>query len=85
MDYIVPSSDTLIVYDLTGLYGHTITTNDPSITDYIGVKGIGGGINMGVQYYKDRNEKAYNYNSLIEGKYKWCRCFPYRCRNDSLF
>lgn len=71
MDYIVPSSDTLLVYNLTAAYGHTITTDNPGLGDYIGIKGLGGGINIGAQYYKNRDAKAYYRTIKNRRKYKY--------------
>ncbi|MEO8146840.1 MAG: DUF5723 family protein [Bacteroidia bacterium] len=71
MDYRVPSSDTLLVYNLNATYAHTIITDNPGLGDYVGVKGFGGGINLGVQYYKNRDAKGYYYKTKNRRKYEY--------------
>lgn len=71
MDYVVPNSKLLVVNSISAVYGHTITDNSPQAIDYFSIKGFGAGINLGAQYYKDRNERAYTSHNRNIKKYTY--------------
>ncbi|MEO8147429.1 MAG: hypothetical protein ABI723_07320 [Bacteroidia bacterium] len=58
MNYHVSVADTLKVYNFSGTYAHTITNDNAGMNDYIGIKGIGGGLNIGAQYCMLREENV---------------------------
>lgn len=72
-DYMVPSSDTLIVYDVTGTYAHAMYDGDPSFKKPFKPRGFGGGLDLGINYYKGKVHGAGDCNETAEKlkKYKY--------------
>src|SRR5688572_30881326 len=50
-----PSSDTLIVNSVTGSYAHSLSDGENTLEKPFKPRGIGGGADIGITYYRGRN------------------------------
>jgi hypothetical protein len=68
MNYQAPSDSTLIIYDLNAEYGHaTPLASDNGADSFLKQKGKGASVDIGVQYYRNRNDDFYNPCSRNKG------------------
>ncbi|MDQ3051353.1 MAG: DUF5723 family protein [Bacteroidota bacterium] len=72
-DYEVPSSDTLVVNTVTGTYGHSLTDDEKGFNKPLKFRGFGGGIDIGITYYRGKIHGAGDCNATAEirKKYKY--------------
>jgi len=72
-DYELPSSDTLIVYNATGEYAHSLSDGDQSLAKPFRIRGYGAGIDIGFTYYRGKVHGAGDCNETAEKlkKYKY--------------
>jgi hypothetical protein len=72
-DYMVPSSDTLIVYNATGEYTHAVADGDKTLEKPFAFRGYGAGVDIGFTYYRGKVHGAGDCNETAENlkKYKY--------------
>jgi hypothetical protein len=70
-EYELPNSDTLLVYDATGTYGHALAKEEPGFAHPLRIRGYGGGVDLGLTYYRGRVHGAGDCNESAEGRKKY--------------
>lgn len=76
LDYRVPSGDVIAVNNLNGEYGHAVDDGESDgvdFEDHFKIRGIGGGVDLGMTYYKGKVPGAGDCNETAEirKKYKY--------------
>src|SRR5688572_10294424 len=66
-----PSSDTLIVNSVTGSYAHSLSDGENTLEKPFKPRGIGGGADIGITYYRGRNHGAGDCNQTAENIKKY--------------